>query len=93
MNNVQREGIYLRDRNEMTPAQRRRHRKHAHIEQYGVVIRASRMRKALERRDRLQNRRNAVEVITAMRRGFFRPTTQRLVRARHAMDVLKAVGK
>lgn len=96
MNNAIRREIYL-ERNQggdLTPAQRRRLRKHQNIEDYNVVRRASRMRKALERRDRKALRGNAVEAITAMRHGIFRPKAQRALGVKHAMDVLKrAVGK
>jgi len=71
VNNAARISHYLRDRSTLTPAQRRRVAKRAHVESspLATVRRASRLRKAIERKRRGEVRAVSQLVVTLVRRG------------------------
>lgn len=90
MDNNRRREVYLRDRSQPTPAQARRLRKAQVREDNQVVVRASRLRKAIERADAQRLRVEGRGMVRAIRSGLFSPQANRHFEAQQTLAALNA---
>lgn len=79
MDNATREALYLRDRADLTPAQARRHAKHARRSE-NRIARQGRIRRVYLSREARRLRREGANLVAAIRVGALRPRRIRLQR-------------